>query len=1105
VIGRKWRGGRPHNTKHTPNGTLITTTEDKLKGGMWGFVTGSLFGAAVGASIGIGVEKQIGTQLGPHVVTGIVSGGVALLLGIIGALIGSKVLLPKWNWPVIRNRLSAPAFKFIMDFIQCALMCVLLSYIVLKDLKVREDNVFESMIFEHALALWIVALIAEEVRQTFDDGWNMVYFYRWYADVWNKMDVVIYLLFSVTYALRVSQIEVDMLTCKGMYALNSMIVWMRLFKYFGNHPKLGPKVIILGNLVDSLMQYLVLLAVFIVAFGIFTEAMANPSFPLGGGSYDAGRPQRDWMVTMHNVLYRPYFQMYGELMLEDISSETRCAGQGNPFTNCSSIFESIFLPMFTGIFLIVTSLMVMNMLIADFTLTFEANYEESAKIWKMERFKMLQEYDSKPWLPVPFSLPVVLKRFIGNIPDLWSLLSRAECPGCMCCLKDNQCFPCCPSKPCGACEYCVALCVPPTNDQHETQFKIEASRRIEDFQDRCCDIYLAESEKEKYDGVEFRVARIENAMLSAQKELEFFKGKSYSQSMRRRDEATNGTSKTEHWPMYPKCTIKSTLRALAADERRKTAKSPTKETEHRLDLDLILQTQISDVFELELSEFAKKHWETVTVKVDDLKPTTPENVPREVGDWCILRGAWPVVEPVVGDTVGQITFRWSEFALGGKTCSFYQEVAVQTELSLCDVSHCICRCVAFDGNPSGLHCKSENPHCRHRKIAVAIEEPNEEPNPLPNPFGQNVLGDAIHTMRKQVPYNNIGGDLCKIDHAAVWNGEKKIHLKLLDGTSGEYAMRGELPSLGRNHFVCHIVTRWKKDEAGMLLDRGGKKLLEFVAFKRHEEDDQWSIPSLQVDWQNVQKWKHKILKDKQDIVDKKQNKSGKGLGEEALTIAETELKLLKEDMSRPDSSSVIANSFNSGYSATAYYAFHEKNFKTTIAAPQKKWVKENVNKLFDTTCSPHESQDQAPFLGKMIYEGFMDDERSFGKAYSFVSVFMHHDEDDLLDAFNLTTTRTDPHELEKLQKGATHCIQGLAPGEEQCEDFYEHAEAHEQFSLKCVSPGHTTGCDIFPPSSSVNPAPAEAAWLTLHRDLDLCGEEEDLLRHVAGLHDAYWG
>lgn len=41
------------------------------------------------------------------------------------------------------------------------------------------------------------------------------------------------------------------------------------------------------------------------------------------------------------------------------------------------------------------------------------------------------------------------------------------------------------------------------------------------------------------------------------------------------------------------------------------------------------------------------------------------------------------------------------------------------------------------------------------------------------------------------------------------------------------------------------------------------------------------------------------------------------------------------------------------------------------------------------------------------------------------------------------------------------------------------------------------------PTKYTNP-PAEMAWLTLHRDLDLVGEQEDLLKHVASLFGAYW-
>jgi hypothetical protein len=321
--------------------------------------------------------------------------------------------------------------------------------------------------------------------------------------------------------------------------------------------------------------------------------------------------------------------------------------------------------------------------------------------------------------------------------------------------------------------------------------------------------------------------------------------------------------------------------------------------------------------------------------------------------------------------------------------------------------------------------------------------------------------------------------------------------------------------------ILHIVTRWKKDEAGMLIDRSGKKLLEFVAFKRHGEDNKWSIPSLQVA-DDVLKWKAKLLKDKQTVFYNKQDKNGTPFSDDAFSddgqtvekgktqiekveLAKKELKELEAHNKRPDTSTVIANQFNIGYSAAAHHAFHAKNFKTTIADPQKKWVKDNVEKMFDATRhDSKESQNSKPFQGKMIYEGFMDDERSFGGAYSFVSVFIHHDEDELLGAYNLTTTATDPAEEQEFRKAASHCIHGMCPDaistiKPQCEDFYEMSETHKDYSPICKKQKHRTACDI-----KKSPAPAEAAWLTVHRDLDLCGEEEDLLRHVADLHQAYW-
>ena len=1016
VIDRKWRGGRSHSVKHTADGTLIPPKYDAGHGARYGFGYALAFGAALGAAIGAGFfphaaethDSGQNLTLGDGLLfqhgIGIGAGAFGLFFGIFGALLGGKVIKSKWEWPVIMNRIRAPKIKFYMDFGQTVLMVLLQSYISLGNLDTRGKNLGQAMFFEHILAGWILILIGEEIRQTFDDGWNYVYFKRWYQDVWNKMDVVIYIVFCVTYSMRVARFEPgDALLYKGLYATNCLLSWMRVFKYFAASEGLGPKVIILGELVGSLMQYMMLLGVFIISFGIFTEAIANQAFPLGG---DRAQHGTDWQITLHNVIYRPYFQMYGELMLEDISSETKCIGA--PFTDCSSGFESVVLPFLTGVYMIVTSLMLMNMLIADFTITFEASFEESGKIFKMERFKLLNEYDSKPWWPVPLSVFHICGRFVMNLPELWTVVSNF-----------SSCS-CCPGKPpCDACLDCVGLS---DEAKEETADKVEEERRIEDFQDRCCDHYLAQHDKDEWDSVEARVARIEGEMLDAKKELAFFKGKSYSAGVRSRDavpEIVKMKAENRDFPMFPQCTIESTLQALNEVKFRNSriSKDASAKVWRRLHTD----EKLRELMKLEANP-------------DDAAMEQVKQYHGDVGQWCIIRGAYKnnsvyqgmasqVADTETNRMLDISIFTWTNGAKLGRRCSFYQEVAMDTELGMCNQARCGCRSVRTidmqeghvttfsedagryrasetvpdGGIITGPVCERENPGCRYRAFErydqsfctkadkdctcgrrheadpgssknkwnsnlfnadedldaklLEVKEATglnslvgEERNPLPNPFqfyktcktcqfqdrddvrkgteelsnrkcfealgcehatclGSDGNGpcdsnaktclsphphsrkftdldapespgsrgksesEKIHIIRKITPCGEVDGEgewmgykkkgaqdgktekQCLENHGAMWDAIDPVdkHGAVVDNPGqypDAYFLRGTLPDLGRNHFIAHIVTRWKKDSMGIMIDRGGKKLMQFVAFKRHLEDNQWSIPSL---------------------------------------------------------------------------------------------------------------------------------------------------------------------------------------------------------------------------------------------------------------------
>jgi len=51
-------------------------------------------------------------------------------------------------------------------------------------------------------------------------------------------------------------------------------------------------------------------------------------------------------------------------------------------------------------------------------------------------------------------------------------------------------------------------------------------------------------------------------------------------------------------------------------------------------------------------------------------------------------------------------------------------------------------------------------------------------------------------------------------------------------------------TLGANHKVFHLVTRWKRDTNNIRMDRLSKPLLEFIAVKRDATGTYWSIPEI---------------------------------------------------------------------------------------------------------------------------------------------------------------------------------------------------------------------------------------------------------------------
>eukprot|EP00040_Diaphanoeca_grandis_P036197 m.229986 g.229986 ORF g.229986 m.229986 type:complete len:1663 (+) comp33568_c1_seq1:170-5158(+) len=401
-------------------------------------------------------------------------------------------LRPETRFEKFTRKAQSPQNKFRLDVCAYMLFVVLLAFTSLEKIEVQTMSSAEWI-----LCVWVSLLLFEELRQTLvlDEGEPYSFYAlglcikEYWGDIWNKLDIFIFIVYYIAAGLRLSYPETNVVRdVKALYGVTMILATVRFSHFFNVLPGLGPKFLILGNLIPSLLHYLVLLLIFIVPYGVFIQSVINPFVPLAGESA---------FSDIMRVLYIPYFQMYGELMLEDLHAHSTCKGEYYLFDHCESGMQRA-LPVFLAGYMIITSVMIMNMLIADFTMTFERIFERQNAVWKMQLFKLVLEYETKTLVPAPCNFPVIILTMLYTL-----ITSLVQC----CCCKKT---------------------VLQRNNMSAMAEK-EHAKIVEIFQDQLADAYFDEHEDKSTTDSN---SRIENMMQKALAELEYFKSHQYSHAKR---------------------------------------------------------------------------------------------------------------------------------------------------------------------------------------------------------------------------------------------------------------------------------------------------------------------------------------------------------------------------------------------------------------------------------------------------------------------------------------------------------------------------------------------------------------------------------------------
>ncbi|WAR05104.1 TMP2L-like protein [Mya arenaria] len=187
------------------------------------------------------------------------------------------------------------------------------------------------------------------------------------------------MLFIIGITLRFLPYESTFEAARVVLALNFVTYFLRLLHIFSVHKKLGPKLVMIGKMLKDLIYFLLILMVFVLSYAIASHSILYPNAPL------------TWKTAVQ------------------IIREADCSYDATIWINgtqarCPTDTGKWLVPIMMGIYILLANVLLLNLLIAMFSNTFEKVQDNADKHWFFQRFSLIHEYYTRPVLFPPLIL-----------------------------------------------------------------------------------------------------------------------------------------------------------------------------------------------------------------------------------------------------------------------------------------------------------------------------------------------------------------------------------------------------------------------------------------------------------------------------------------------------------------------------------------------------------------------------------------------------------------------------------------------------------------------------------------------------------------------------
>ncbi|CAC5379290.1 unnamed protein product [Mytilus coruscus] len=225
---------------------------------------------------------------------------------------------------------------------------------------------------------------------------------RYLYNFWNCLDYISYLITFAAISIRFFKSTTSNNLARRFYSLSLFTMYMRFLHVILMSRKLGPKIIMIKEMLKDLFRFIGILFVFMMGVGVLYHANMYPKH------VDMWNPAGWEYWRIWKIIYIPYWQIYGDSFLDTFSENStapcttiQSEWENNPDIERCSQYDWV-LVVIAALYMLISNLLLVNLVIALFSYRFERVQENSEKLWRYLRYDVIMDYKSR--IPAPLNL-----------------------------------------------------------------------------------------------------------------------------------------------------------------------------------------------------------------------------------------------------------------------------------------------------------------------------------------------------------------------------------------------------------------------------------------------------------------------------------------------------------------------------------------------------------------------------------------------------------------------------------------------------------------------------------------------------------------------------